>query len=156
MKIELIKQTFANGRGYKYKPFDYCCRKIKTNPRIVFADERCSEDENWSEDYIPAFMIWHSEIFTEEWGENYERSVYYKIDRCPFCGEPIEISVVGEEDMDDVYKSLTMKREELWTRYNRTDSKNKARLLRKRVQELDDKIEWMYHLCEYKNITEEK
>ena len=28
--------------------------------------------------------------------DEYEEDTYYKINYCPFCGEPIEISVVGE------------------------------------------------------------
>lgn len=32
MKIELIRQKFNGTKGYKYKPFSWCCDKIKDNP----------------------------------------------------------------------------------------------------------------------------
>ena len=158
MKIELIRQRFNETRGYKYKPFAHCCDKIKDNPHIVFSDEveldtnnldDCLDDEC----IFPAFAIWHSET-VHSWEDEWENDYYYKINHCPFCGEPIEISVVGEEDMDEYYKTLSKQREELWKKYNRTDSKKKSEELRKQVQELDNQIDWLYQLAEYRDLKE--
>ena len=88
----------------------------------------------------------------DEWENDY----YYKISHCPFCGKPIEITVVGEEDMDEYHKVLSKQRDELWKKYNRTDSKKKSEELRKQVQELDDQINWLYHLAEYKKVEDKK
>ena len=156
MKIELIRQRFNETRGYKYKPFSHCCDKIKDNPRIEFSDnveldvndlDDCLDDECT----FPAFAIWHSET-VGSWGDEWENDYYYKISHCPFCGEPIEISVVGEEDVEEYYRVLSKQREELWKKYNRTDSKKKSEELRKQAQELDGQINWLYHLTEYKNV----
>lgn len=156
VKIELIKQKFNDTRGYKYKPFSYCCDKIKDNPRIEFSDnveldvndlDDCLDDEYT----FPAFAIWHSET-VHSWEDEWENDYYYKINHCPFCGEPIEITVVGEEDVEEYYKVLSKQREELWKKYNRTDSKKKADVLREQVRELDNQINWFYHLCEYKDV----
>lgn len=158
MKIELIRQRFNDTRGYKYKSFSHCCDKIKDNPRIVFSNEveldannldGCLDDECT----FPVFAIWNSKT-VGSWGDECENDYYYKINYCPFCGEPIEIFVVGEEDMDNYYKALSKQRDELWKKCNRTDSKKKSEELRKQVQELDDQINWLYELAEYKEVKE--
>ena len=154
MKIELIRQKFDERRGYKYKPFDFCCDKIVGNPCIVFSDS-VEIDDNKLDDYLdyectfPAFALVHTESdYDVDW------DTYYKISHCPFCGEPIEISVVGEEDVDDYYKNLSKQREELWKKYNKTDSKKKAQELYDQVHELDNQINWLYQLVEYENVKE--
>lgn len=158
MKIELIRQRFNETRGYKYKPFDFCCDKIKENPRIEFSNN-VELDTNNLEDYLdgectfPAFAIWHSET-VHSWEDEWENDYYYKINHCPFCGEPIDISVVGEEDVDEYYKALSKQREELWKKYNRTDSKKKAQELYEQVHKLDNQINWLYRLTEYENVKE--
>ena len=153
MKIELIRQKFNGTRGYKYKPFSWCCDKIQENPCIVFSDEVYADDDIDDECTFPAFALWHSEVF-KDWEDEYEQDTYYKINYCPFCGEAIEISVVSEEDVDDYYKSLSKQREELWKKYNKTDSKKKSQELYEQVHELDNQIDWLYQLVEYENVKE--
>lgn len=145
MKIELIKQKFNSTRGYKFKPFVWCCDKIKDNPCIVFSDEVYAEDD------LPAFALLYTKVY-KDWDDEFEQDTHYKINYCPFCGEPIEISVVDEEDVDDYCKTLIKRREELWKKCNRTDSKKKERELRDQVHELDSQIDWLYHLFEYEDI----
>lgn len=79
-----------------------------------------------------------------------------KLNQIQICGETIEITVVGEEDVDEYYKFLSKQREELWKKYCRTDSKKKSEELRKQVQELDDQINWLYQLAEYKDVKEKQ
>ena len=152
MRIELIRQRFNETRGYKYKPFDFCCDKIAENPCIVFSDS-VEIDDNNLDDYLdyectfPAFALVHTESdYDVDW------DTYYKISHCPFCGEPIEITVVGEEDVEEYYKSLKAKRDELWKKHNRTDSKKRSQELYEQVRKLDDQINWLYHLTEYKDV----
>ena len=151
MKIELIRQKFNSIRGYKYKPFSWCCNKIQDNPCVVFSDEVYTEDTIDDECTFPAFALCHTEVY-RDWEDEYEQDTYYKINHCPFCGEPIEISVVGEEDVDDCYKSLSKQREESWKKYNKTDSKKKSQELYEQVNELDSQIDWLYQLAEYKEV----
>ena len=153
MKIELIRQKFNGTRGYKFKPFAWCCDKIKDNPCVVFSDEVYTEDIIDDECIFPAFALCHTEVY-RDWEDEYWQDTYYKISHCPFCGETIEISVVGEEDVDDYYKSLSKQREELWKKYNKTDSKKKAQELYEQIHELDNQIDWLYQLAEYENIKE--
>lgn len=154
MKIELIRQRFNETRGYKYKPFNFCCDKIAENPCVVFSDSVEIDDNNLDGylDYectFPAFALVHTESdYDVDW------DTYYKISHCPFCGEPIEITVVGEEDMDEYYKTLSKQREELWKKYNRTDSKKRSQELYEQVRKLDDQINWLYELAEYKDVKE--
>lgn len=158
MNIELIRQKFNDTRGYKYKPFSHCCEKIKDNPCIVFSNE-VELDTNNLDDCLddectfPAFALWYSEI-VGSWGDEWENDYYYKINNCPFCGEPIEISVVCEEDVEGYYKNLKIQRDELWMKHNKTDSKKKSEELKKQVQELDDQINWLYELREYRDVKE--
>lgn len=153
MKIELIRQRFNDTRSYKYKPISWCCDKIKENPCIVFSDEVYTDDDIDDECTFPTFALWYSEVI-KDWDDEYEQDTYYKIKYCPFCGEKIEISVVGEEDVDDYYKILSKQREELWKKYNNTDSKKKAQELYDQVHELDNQIDWLYQLLEYRNVKE--
>ena len=153
MKIELIRQKFNDTRGYKYKPFSWCCNKIQDNPCVVFSDEVYTEDTIDDECTFPAFALCHTEVY-RDWEDEYEQDTYYKINHCPFCGEAIEISVVSEEDVDDYYKDLSKQREELWKKYNKTDSKKKAQELYEQVHELDSQINWLYQLAEYENVKE--
>ena len=155
MKIELIKQKFNSARGYKYKPFSWCCDKIKDNPCVVFSDEVYTEDTIDDECTFPAFALCHTEVY-RDWEDEYEQDTYYKINHCPFCGEPIEIFVVGDEDVDNYYKSFSKQREELWKKYNKTDSKKKAQELYDKVHDLDEQIDWFYQLAEYENIKEKR
>lgn len=97
--------------------------------------------------------MWHSEII-KDWEDKYEQDTYYKINHCPFCGEQIEISVVGEENVDDYYKTLSKQREELWKKYRKTDSKKKAQELYDQVHMIDNQIDWLYQLLEYENVKE--
>ena len=158
MKIKLIRQRFNGTRGYKYKPFDFCCDKIKNNPRIEFSNN-VELDVNDMDGHLddectfPAFAIWHSET-VHSWGDEWENDYYYKINTCPFCGEPIEITVVGEEDLDEYYKALSKQRDNLQKKYNRTDRKKKAEELQRQVRELNNQINWLYSLAEYKNVKE--
>lgn len=153
MKIELIRQRFNDTRGYKYKPFSWCCENIKENPCIVFSDEVYTDDDVENECTFPALALWHSEVI-KDWDDEYEQDTYYKIKHCPFCGEKIEISVVGEEDVGEYYKSLSKQREELWKKYNKTDSKKKSQELYGQVHELDNQIDWLYQLLEYRDVKE--
>lgn len=152
MKIELIKYTFDNGNiGYKCKPMRYCCGKLKDNPIIDLVDEYTIGD--YTEDLFPSVSIWEGEDYTE-WGEDYHTDNYYKINYCPFCGEPIEISVVKEMDLSELYSKLENQRKELWSKYNRTDSIKKRTELENHVRELDSKIDWFYQLCEWDGSTD--
>ena len=153
MKIELIRQKFNGTRGYKYKPFSWCCDKIKENPCIVFSDEVYTDDDIDDECTFPTFALWHTEVY-RDWEDEYEQDTYYKINHCPFCGEAIKISVIGEEDVDDYYKSLSKQREELRKKYNKTDSKKEAQELYEQVHELDNQIDWLYQLAGYENVKE--
>lgn len=54
----------------------------------------------------------------------------------------------------NIIKTLSKQREELWKKYNRTDSKKKSEELRKQVQELDNQIDWLYQLAEYRDLKE--
>ena len=161
MKVDLIRQKFNNTTGYKFKPFSDCCNKIKNNPRIMLANEVDLDIENLDDFLLddecsfPAFAVWHSET-VHSWEDEWEDNYYYKINYCPFCGEPIEVSVVSEEDMDEYYQTLSKQRKELQKKYHKTDSKKKSEKIKTQVQELDSQIDWLYQLAEYKDVKKEQ
>jgi len=150
MNIELIRQTFDCYDGYKYKPFEWCCEKLKNNPIINLVCEYTDECEDT---ITPSISIRFTESFYD-WGDEYEEETYYKLTHCPFCGEPIVINVIGEEDVTEKYVELHKERDKMWKKYTRTDSKKKEAELRKVVYELDDKVNYFHNLSEYKNIEE--
>ncbi len=142
MKIELIKLLFNESSGFKYKPFDYCCEMLKRNPAILLTDEECYEYD------LPNFAISETETYSD-WEDDWEETRYYPIRFCPFCGTPIEIVLIEEKDVSDFYERLNKKREELWKKCQRTDSKKKEAELRDQVSKLDDRINCFYNLMEY-------
>lgn len=152
MKIELIKQTFDNCTGYKFKPLKWCCDKLEENKIIDLVNEYDYEDYT-SDNLFPMMAIRHTEHFYD-WGDEYEEDYYYKITHCPFCGEPIKIFVVGQEDASEIYSKLKEERDKNWKKYNKTDSKKKEAELKKIVDDLDRKINYFYNLVEYMNLEE--
>lgn len=154
MKIELIKQKFDGIEKYKYKSFLWCCNDIKETPCISFDNDSYENVDYYEEDVLPGFALFNT-ITHGDWDGDYEweETVYYKISHCPFCGEPINITVVDEEDLDEQYANIKKQREKLWERCNKTDSKKKAAELEKQVRELDKKIDWFYQLTEYKSLV---
>ena len=153
MKVELIKQTFDNHISYKYKPFKWCCHKSEINPlmHLVYEYPECTEHEEESGMPEVCVSLCYSEI-VHDWEDEWQNDYYYKMAYCPFCGEPIEISIVAEEDVSKVVSELEKEREQMWKKYNKTDSKKKSEELRKIVYDLDDKINYFYELAEYRNL----
>lgn len=153
MKIELIKIKFDDSVSYKYKSFKYCCDAITKNKTIELTTQSPSEDFYGICDkefrIIPYFASWFSETVTS-WEDEWENDYYYPIKFCPHCGEPIKITIVGEEDWSEEYLSLTKQRNELNEKRRKTDSKKKEAQLSDEIRELDKKIDEFYHLGEYK------
>lgn len=110
MKIDLVELKINGEKSYKYKPFKYCCTKMRDNPYIDFTNENVSsENGNFGGSHIPQFCVWE---------DAFERVDNFFINFCPFCGEKIEVSVVEEKDISDTYKKLEEKKnffeEEIW------------------------------------------
>ena len=154
MNIELIELTFDDYNGYKYKPFEWCCKKLKDNILINLVNEYTNDE--WLDRYenvIPSIAIKHTEL-VRDWEDEWEEDTYYKIDYCPFCGKPIKISIVATEDVTEPYLKLQKERNEVWRKYRKTDSKRKSEELSKTVHELDRKINYFHNLEEYKKLEE--
>ena len=110
MKIDLVELKINGEKSYKYKPFKYCCTKMRDNPYIDFTNENVSsENGNFGGSHIPQFCVWE---------DAFERVDNFFINFCPFCGEKIEVSVGEEKDISDTYKKLEEKKnffeEEIW------------------------------------------
>lgn len=152
MKIELIKLKFNDTCSYKYKPFTHCCNEIQNDKAIIFTGEDINDIGGEYDDdgiSIPQFCTSYTEIITS-YEDEWEQTDNYPIQFCPHCGEKIEIEVVDEIDISEKYNELTKQRKELWKKCQRTDSKKKANKLRQEVAELDNKINGLYELEEYK------
>lgn len=165
MKVEIIKINFDNETSYKYKPFKHCCNKLKDNPYIDLQHEyigntscgscekdNCDDCSECDDDgYKIDMMFRYDDTHPDPW-EDYDttNTYFYPIDFCPFCGEQIEIDIIGEEDWTEEYLALTKQRNELNEKRRKTDSKKKEAQLSDEICELDKKIEEFYHLGEYK------
>ena len=152
MKIELIRLKFNDTHSYKYKPFKHCCDEIQKDKTIVFTGEDIKGIGGKYEDdgiYIPQFCTSYTEIFNS-WGDEFEQTDNYPIQFCPHCGKKIEISIVDEIDVSDKYEELTKQRDELWRKCQKTDSKKKESELSEQVRKLNDQINDLYELGEWK------
>lgn len=172
MKIELIKQTFVDEYGssetsFKYKPIKWCCEKIEHNPLInIGIDENYGYDEsNCScngdcedcdidcddtndENRMPSVTLKYTTTITS-YEDTWTECNYYRIDYCPFCGEPIEVSIVKEEDVSDIYQKLNKEKDEVWNEIEKTDSIKKQNELHKISQILSRQIHYFDSLAEY-------
>lgn len=152
MKVNLIRQFFDGYISYRCDSFDWCCDEIKSNPLIALAKhdfdydsdycddvEDCSDCNSYDKCCMPSMTILYSNTFSE-----WENDVHYKINYCPFCGKPIEINVVGEEDVSEYIAELRIKRDEAYDRCKKTDSIKESRELQKKIYELDEEINYFY------------
>lgn len=146
MKVEIIKQNLGDEVSYKYKPMSFCCEKLEKNPLINLIADEYDNDVNYI--FEPQFCITDHDTWTE-WGEDFEEDNYYPIKFCPFCGEKIEIEIVKEEDVTDEYERISRERDILLKGALVTDSKLKEADLRKKVQEMDEKIAYYNELRKY-------
>lgn len=147
MKIELVKLNLSDDSVYKYKHMSFCCDKLKDNSIIQLTEAMYYKDSDY--DDIPRMCLVNHEELTE-WGEEMQATTYYPIKYCPFCGESIDIEVVAEEDVTEKYKSWKREYDILVKGARVTDSKAKEQHLRKKIQELDDKIRHLYEIGEYR------
>lgn len=156
MKINLVRLKFNDTCSYKHKPFKYCCDELKNNGGIIFTNEDLNDlggEYKDEDDYsIPQICTSHTETFNS-WGDEFEQTDNYPIQFCPHCGEKIEINVVDEIDFSEEYNELSKLRKELWDKYNKTDSKRESEELRRKVADLDDKINAFYELGEMKEVN---
>ena len=147
MKIEIVKQNFGEESSYKYKPMSFCCEELEKNPLINLIVDEYDDDVNYIFD--PQLCITDHDTWTE-WGEDFEQDNYYPIKFCPFCGEKIETEIVKEENVSDEYARLERERDILCKGARVTDSKSKEENLRKKIRELDEKLDYYNELREYK------
>jgi len=140
IKIKVEKWTFDGSVSYKIVGIENCCNDIRQNPLIDFQAD-CFEN---SEDKYGVALC-ESETYTEPY-ENYETTDYryYKINRCPFCGDPISIEVVCELDKTDEYKRLKDEVYGLRKKINKCDSKKKERALESEFREKDNLLNSYY------------
>lgn len=151
MKVELIKQTLNNHKNFKFKPIKYCCEDLKNNPVIELTDsfEVDGKHEEDDDGYVtPYFAVRRTEIINS-WEDEWEDYDYYKINYCPFCSEPIEISIVGSEDVYNDVIALEKQRKEVLDKLRRTDSKKKCWELERIAREINNKINYFYSLSEH-------
>lgn len=152
MKIALVELKINGEKSYKYKPFKYCCAKIRDNPCIVFTGEDIIEESDdrsiWN---IPKFCI-RKEVTQDYWEDTFEYTNNFPINFCPFCGEKIEVSIAEKKDVSDVYNRLTGKRKSIRGRIMKTDSKSRDIELNKKLQIIDRKIEELCSLSEYREV----
>lgn len=150
MQVKLVRQRFDGSTSYKIKSMEWCCASLKDNPLVSLSDEYCGTEEDDGDDAeaIPAATLRRVQT-VGSYGDEWEQETYYKINFCPFCGEPVHVRIDSEEDVTEQFNSITRQRERLWAKCVQTDSKKKERELMEQVRGLDRKIEWFYSLADY-------
>lgn len=166
MRIELIKQILGEDVSYKYKPFKYCCDKLKDMPYISLENEfvsnnvcnkceigNCDNCPNNVDDlgYKVAMMFRYDDTHPEPW-EDYDTTdtYYFPIKFCPFCGEPIEVAIIKEEDKTELINNLFKQLDDLRKKCSRTDSKKREVELREQICGIDNVINELNSIGEYK------
>lgn len=155
MNIDVVRIHFkdkgCDEYSYKYLPFEYCCDRLKNFDYIEFNAEYDRSDPNAycdeNDNIIPGFSITFEEPVA--W-EDYNDTVYYRIDCCPFCGQKININIVREEDRTGQYaamKHLSEVKNELSLK---TDSKSEYYKLFSEIREIDQEINEFMDFGEYK------
>ena len=163
MNIELIRLKFNSTYSYKYKPFEYCCKKLKYNKSIAFEVNDFNETYLNEEDYdsdadniaFPRFCTSTTKL-VDDWGATWYETTNYPISMCPHCGEPINIKLSASVDLSEKYEMLEKQRSELWKKCLKTDSKKKETELRKQVDDLDRKIQGFYIFGEWTENPEKE
>lgn len=159
MRIELIRYKFNGTNAYKYRPIRYCCKKMRTQEYMLFTNEDIIESEQ-TDDYeyegnycpVPRFCL-TKELSETSWEDTFDWTENCPIQYCPFCGEKIEISVVGEKDVDEEYKILQQERIRYVKESYRTDSRNKSMELSRKIRQIDNQINAFYYLDEIKEAN---
>lgn len=155
MNIDVVRIHFkdkgCDEYSYKYLPFEYCCDRLKNFDYIEFnaeydrSDPNAYCDENGN--IIPGFSITFEEPVA--W-EDYNDTVYYRIDYCPFCGQKININIVREEDRAGQYAVMKYLREVKNELSLKTDSKSEYYKLFSEIREIDQEINEFMDFGEYK------
>lgn len=150
MEIHLIKQLYNNTGSYKYFPFEYCCEDLQKNPFIRLTKEYPENEKDGILDkdgmVIPYFAVIKP---GNGLGDIYDKDQCFKIDFCPFCGSPIQISFSGTVDVDDLYKRIKGQREILGKRLKQVVSKKDETCIAGKLKQLDNLLYRMDTLSEY-------
>ena len=139
MKIKVEKWTFDASRSYRIVQSEKCCDKILNSEVIVLNDDYENGDDS---DYGVKL-----ERYEHYW--DYEDEInqytYEPIKYCPYCGEKIEINIVNTIDKTEEYLELIKRREELWNKAIKTDSRKKSERFREESYALDKVINELYY-----------
>lgn len=140
IKIQLEKWAFDNSVSYKVLSLEKCCDEIQQNPLIDF---HVGYFENGDDEC--AVALCETDTYPEPWEDYYTTDYrYYKINRCPFCGEPISIEIVDTVDKTSEYKQIEAETYELRKKINRCDSKKKVFQLEGEFREKNNMLNGFY------------
>ena len=136
MKIEVSKWIFDNTHSYKIKSLAKCCDEIINSDVVTLVEDYENGDDT---DYSVKLRNVNYEY--DSYDDTYDDyTTYESIKYCPFCGERIDIKIVEVIDKNEEYSKLAKLRDELWSKYTKTDSIKKSNKLQQEVRELDKKI----------------
>ena len=76
------------------------------------------------------------------WGDTFDWEEYQEIKFCPFCGKPIEINVLKEIPIAQVYDALKERRDLILELVRKTDSKSACSQMENEIKEIDRKMDW--------------
>ena len=140
IKIKVEKWVLDGSTSYKIIDIKNCCDEIRNNPLIDFYVESF---ENSEDEY--GIALCEADTYPEPWEDYYTTDYrYYKINRCPFCGEPISIEIVSEFDKTVEYKQIETEVYDLRKNINKCDSKKKERELESEFREKNNLLNSYY------------
>lgn len=167
MKLR-VKKIKVNGQvAYKYFKPKYCCNMLQTNPTIEIANEYpnnyscCTECESENSKYDisnnETFGLFLTEnVKTTDWEDTFLDTYYYPIKYCPFCGEKIEIEMLGSIDKTKEAEKIDSMIKELKEKIASCDSKKKCESLNKEIKALYNLSDYYYTTGEIDDNTEDQ
>lgn len=131
---ECIPRDMPMERTIKIKEFRPCCREVvkAQNVDIKFADP---------EDKMPTLVLINKHV-DYSWGDTFDWEEYQEIKFCPFCGKPVEINVLKEIPIAQVYDALKERRDLILAKIRKTDSKSACSQMENEIKEINRKMDW--------------
>ncbi len=139
MSIELVKIIYDTTRDfdnkelytYKCKSIDYCCDMFKSIGHIFDFDFKYNPD---------VFLIDREK---REDDDGIYRDNEYKMKYCPFCGKPLDIKIVSEENHIDLCNKIIQKYAILERELSLTDSIKKSHVIEEQLDKLNSIYEYL-------------
>jgi hypothetical protein len=152
MKLQ-VNELVNNSKDYNYKVYkvvskEYCCDSMKVVAQQKRVMLQAYDDSDYgvqkTNNIYPALVLNYVDSFMLD-DDLTDESYTYKIDYCPFCGEPICIEIVSSKDITKEYDEIADLRESLNNKRWKTDSQKEEQKYSSEISKLDSELREYEH-----------